>query len=228
MPLYNFTDQQIALIQEVLDKVKNTRATIPSRPPMERSFTEGEDHQAPETYVAYPQTSAGIPKLLETGAYDEPGKAKCDIYQIIENSVTGDPELRQVPGFFHWVYNISVEDISQKWLPVTRTKFGKWLALTSGSEFQLVGGCLAEQHPGRSRCPGTGNHFLIYLGEWDSSQNCWVYYEGATYWAIDFRYDVPYPAAGAQGLFTPRESDDYGIIWETVALDCSSPGDCSD
>ena len=86
----------------------------------------------------------------------------------------------------------------------------------------LVGGCLVTAHPGR------GTPFDIYLGEWDPAANGWTYDTGSTVKAIDWRYGVPYPTAGSQGLFTPRDSNEYGTIYECVALDCESPGTCED
>jgi len=84
---------------------------------------------------------------------------------------------------------------------------------------KLTGGCLTENHPGR------GTPFAITLGVWNKATNEWIYSGGAAT-AIDWRYGVPYPDAGSTGLFEQRTSDDYGTIWEVVALDCSSPGDC--
>jgi hypothetical protein len=85
----------------------------------------------------------------------------------------------------------------------------------------LKGGCLAQNHPGR------GIAFDIRLGVWDSAQDKWIYAEaGTTVKAIDWRYGVPYPDAGATGLFESRSSDTYVTLYETVALDCSSPGAC--
>jgi len=85
---------------------------------------------------------------------------------------------------------------------------------------------LAEDHPGK------GIVFKCYQGIWCSEDHTWRYDCTDTcddwVWAIDHRYDVPYPDIGARGLFTPRASDTYGTIWECVALDCSSPGACAD
>jgi hypothetical protein len=87
--------------------------------------------------------------------------------------------------------------------------------------FDLVGGCLAEDHPGRSIA------FKIYLGTWNSETSSWDYDLTTTVYAIDHRYDMPYPDEGATGLFVKRASDTYGVIYECVSLDCSSPGACS-
>lgn len=84
----------------------------------------------------------------------------------------------------------------------------------------LIGGCLAENHKGR------GVVFEIYLGSWSAADHKWNYDTETEVKAIDWRYDVPYPNAGATGLFTPRASDTYGVIMETVALDCDTPGAC--
>jgi len=108
-----------------------------------------------------------------------------------------------------------------------------WMLLDSrGSTGDaLVGGCLSEDHPGR------GMKFGILLGEWDPVDTVWVYDQGAVT-AIDWRYGVPYPDAGSTGLFVKRrwiveaeseeEEDEERDIYEVVALDCSSPGECGD
>jgi hypothetical protein len=83
----------------------------------------------------------------------------------------------------------------------------------------LRGGCLTGPHPGR------GEPFDIALGRWDPAEDKWVYDQGIVK-AIDWRYGVPYPEQYATGLFERRKSDDHGWIWETVSLDCESPGEC--
>lgn len=134
-----------ALLQELLDERRVRRGNVPNRPPTEQTWAEGEDHQAPEVYIARPQTSDGIPRLLPTDGstgtgtdisgslFDEPGKAECDIYQIVDNDTTGDPELHNI-GLTEFVHNLSEGDLSQDWIPVARTKFGKWVALNGGGE----------------------------------------------------------------------------------------------
>ena len=94
-----------------------------------------------------------------------------------------------------------------------------WALLRISNAHQwLRGACLSENHPGR------GTPFTITLGIWDSADNEWKY-TGSGAMAIDWRYGVPYPEAGATGLFMPQPSDDYGTIWEVVSLDCTSPGE---
>lgn len=103
------------------------------------------------------------------------------------------------------------------WKLPTRQGWRWWFRPLSDG---LIGGCLAENHPGR------GEPFLIHLGVWSSALNRWVYDEQTTVRAIDWRYGVPFPDAGSTGLFEARPSDLYGTVWEAVSLDCSSPGSC--
>lgn len=86
----------------------------------------------------------------------------------------------------------------------------------------LVGACLAENHPGR------GTEFDIYLGTWDPGAQKWIYDTETSVKAIDWRYGVPYPESGATGLFEARSSASNGTIYEAVAMDCESPGECGD
>ena len=102
----------------------------------------------------------------------------------------------------------------------TRRRLGAFRCELDDVNGPLRGGCLDENHPGRSTV------FNINLGTWDSSANGWDYDLVNTVKAIDHRYDVPYPDAGATGLFEMRASDTYGVIYEVVALDCSSAGAC--
>lgn len=103
------------------------------------------------------------------------------------------------------------------WKLPTRRGWRWWFRpLIRGS----VGGCLAENHPGR------GLPFNIHLGIWMPSAHRWLYDETSTVKAIDWRHGVPTPDAGSTGLFEARASDSYGAIWEVLDLDCSTPGAC--
>ncbi len=138
------SEQDRVILQDLINIHKGQLGNTPSRPPTERSWDEAEDHQAPEVYIAKPQTSAGIPKLLPTddttgtgtdisgSLYDEPGKAECDIYQILVDGTSGDPELHVI-GLNLLVHNLSSSDIDQDWILVSRTKFGKWIAVPSAT-----------------------------------------------------------------------------------------------
>ena len=139
--ILEFTDDEKSILR---DLIKNHRAEI-TRPPLS---TSERTHQAPETYIAKPQTAAGIPGLLPTGVgtgtdvsgseYDEPGVAECDIYRIQVNQTTGDPELQAIPGLSKMVYNLSTTDLPQSWLTITRTKSGRWIAVVGGGAVEVV------------------------------------------------------------------------------------------
>ncbi len=79
--------------------------------------------------------------------------------------------------------------------------------------------CLQEDHPGR------GIVFDVKLGTWNPESHSWCF-EGNPVKAIDWRFDVPYPDAGArgQGYFLP--STEHGCILIPIDMDCSSPGAC--
>lgn len=100
---------------------------------------------------------------------------------------------------------IAVWDQGQKWIIVEMNGAG------------TIGGCLAENHPGR------GEEFDIHLGTWDAGAQKWIYDTENTVTAIDWRYGVPYPESGSTGLFEARASTSHGTIYETVALDCEPP-----
>lgn len=120
------TDRERDLMQEFLDKVRGLRVNTPSRPQQERSYSEGQDFQASDVYVAVPP-SGGIPaRTAET-----PGSATCDIYKIVGGSLVD-------AGFDLLVYNISNQIIPKfdercsasdyvNYISIKRTKFGFWI-----------------------------------------------------------------------------------------------------
>lgn len=103
-----------------------------------------------------------------------------------------------------------------------RTMLRAYMSTMPDAADRLVGGCLAENHPGRNSV------FHIHLGVWTPASDSWTYEPTDTVHAIDWRYGVPYPTAGATGLFVARISTTHGKIYEVVALDCESPGDCGE
>jgi hypothetical protein len=111
------------------------------------------------------------------------------------------------PGDFAWcVYNIQAS---------------RWEVLTSTGE-SLVECCLAEDHP------GYGVVFTVKLMVWDSDNNGHKPDpdDTETHYAIDWRYGMPYPDAGARGLFVKRRGycgTDYVDMYEVVSLDCTKP-----
>lgn len=127
-----FSEAEVAILREVVADKLNSRQNPPVRFGTENSWDEGEDHQAPETYIAL-APEAGIPPLsppsgtgsASFGSGDVPGSALCDIYQLARGVLLPiDYQQR--------VYNLSASTIEHGWILVTREKFGHWLAIVGG------------------------------------------------------------------------------------------------
>jgi hypothetical protein len=191
------------LLREMVQDYLSQMADQPATP------DEVDDYRTTGAHVAYPETSDGVPAM--TGA--TPGSAKCIIYQL---SGATSPELVYA-GFTETVYNLSLSAVAQDYFLVHRLKTGGWVASQS-ARVGTVGIFLAEDHPGR------GIVFDVYVGTWDSATHDWTYPGTATYKAIDWRYGVPYPTQGAQGLAEWRDSDVYDDVLEVTSLDCEAPG----
>jgi hypothetical protein len=101
-----------------------------------------------------------------------------------------------------------------------------WMLLDEGTS--LVECCLAEDHP------GYGIVFTVKLMIWDAENNGHKPDPGDTdtHYAIDWRYGMQYPDAGARGLFIQRVgycSGAYVDMYEVVSLDCETPPiDCTE
>ena len=164
MPLHFLSDNDVRILQGVIDAVKGGRINTPSRPPHERSFSDREDHQAPETYIALPQSEDGIPGLVATTGtgsddYDIAGVGLCDIYRIIIND-DDKPEIHPVDSLEKEVYNIERNPVSQQWTAVTRTKFGKWIPVTN-SVRMIHGTVLGNELGGTGGFDTTDSIFYI-------------------------------------------------------------------
>jgi len=117
MPALFLTERDRELIQGLLDREgKGT--------PARKSLTvTGEGHQSPETYIAMPP-SGGIPARSSTTL----GSATCDIYRI------NNGRVEQVAGLTREVFNVSEDAVpGSEYLPVHRSKFGKWFAYHTAS-----------------------------------------------------------------------------------------------
>ncbi len=124
-----FSDNDVRILNEVISDYRQLRRNPPAR------YEEEGTHQAPDTYVAYVTTP--IPKLqgptvtgTGTGGVDgdTPGSGDCDLYTIrISDGVLEGLGKKET------VYNLTDNDIPAGWLPITKDKFGRWIALISGS-----------------------------------------------------------------------------------------------
>ena len=95
-----------------------------------------------------------------------------------------------------------------------------WMLVDEGD--RLIECCLAEDHP------GYGIVFTVRMMIWDIDNNGHKPNSANTdtYYAIDWRYGMPYPNAGARGLFVKRTGlydGAYVDLYEVVSLDCESP-----
>lgn len=181
--------------------------------------SEGDPEKSPDDIVAWIPKD-GIPRRQGAILYG----VYCDLYRILDTDPDDDSiELQAITDDYYVPYQRRVfnpaewDQQGDVYQVTSLLKSGhRWTAQRS-----LTGGCLAENHPGR------GTAFSVYLGIWDPDYDAWSYDTAKeTVKAIDWRYGVPYPDAGATGLFEPRGSTYYGTIWECVALDCESPGEC--
>jgi hypothetical protein len=134
MPLVDFSEEDIRLLQDVVRIAKDGTLNKVLRSLQDDNYLDELAHQAPEVYIGYPQESEGIPELVkgEEGNPDKPGYGTCDIYKIVDNA-SEEPELIQVDNLDKVVYNLSESVIDQDWLVLDRTKFGRWVTRPPGS-----------------------------------------------------------------------------------------------
>ena len=102
----------------------------------ESGLQPGEDHQAPEVYVAIPKDLNGIEGLNHStqnvnGENDLPGLGECDIYQIVNHRLLWIEKSKEV-------YNLSESRIRNDIFPVMRTKFGNWIAINKHVEIEGI------------------------------------------------------------------------------------------
>ena len=197
MPARFLSEKDRRLIQELLNDKRQRRVNTPSRPGREQGWTEGEDHQAPEIYIALPPAT-GIPALTpgEAGEPDIPGVATCEVYKLVNVvTVTGTgtntttPVLREV-GLQKVVYNISSNEIpsteeagtgtgeAHNWVIVKRTKFGVWVV-----DYD-VEGCRYFELAGDLAPGGSAEAWPAF---WDSSEEDYITDHDGTKFTV---YDI--------------------------------------
>lgn len=133
------------LINKLDDLIKDKVGSL--RNP-DRKVTQNQLRYSPEVYIAKPP-AAGIPPLERadtvgtavpgtgTGQYDRPGYANCDIHRILLDS-EDIPEIRPVANLkARPVYNLSTSRLTSDWVPVHRTKYGKWIVKRDTTTIRL-------------------------------------------------------------------------------------------
>lgn len=133
--VYLSTDD-LAILKDVIARVRGTNTHPPSRPPTERSWDEAEDHQAPETFIAKPVEEDGIIEFDDSSGENRPGWAQCNIYRIDR---TTDPPTLHETGVVRRVWNVSRSRIeSEEFIVVVRDKYGNYMAPTGGGGGNIV------------------------------------------------------------------------------------------
>jgi len=138
------TPKERDLLQRIINQVQSGRHN-PSRRPSGTSsqWTDREDHQAPEVYIAKPQTGVVI-KPIRLKPTSTSGEAitidygLCDVYAlganvnadvIISDNVTVDLDRYQLDPIEldAVVYNLSRRSVVNEMVVVYRDKYGKWV-----------------------------------------------------------------------------------------------------
>lgn len=150
-----FTKEQDAIIQAIVDRVRNLPPLSPG------NDDRDENYPAPEVYVVR-TPDAGIAALGPTGtgsgtdtypmAGDVAGSATCSVYYIDDTGTLVDA------GFTITVYNLSLQRIyGDIFITARRDKFGKWVA--DPQTIQIVRGIIAS-----SLAPGSSADLYVYEG----------------------------------------------------------------
>ena len=140
MPSYVLSERDRAILDALIREVESGRVNIPIRPPSGWSQVEG--HQAPEVYLAKPQSANGIPALSPDDP-DVPGTDVCDFYGI-----NTDGEIAEIASLSRTVFNLTNEAVQQDWLLVVRTKQGKWIAVATARQFDRCNALLTASISG--------------------------------------------------------------------------------
>ncbi len=180
----------------------------------EWQYTEGEDHQAPDVYIATPSSVEGIAGLVPQQTTHLPvdddavSETLCDIYAV------QDGRLRWI-GTKQYVVNLSLNRVRNNWFTVERDKFGTWIA---NEKTVLLDGLLAEPLIAATG-PLTGaTESYVYLIEYVSTAtptDTWRLVSKrlrVINRSVSFKGD-----AGTYGVFGK-----FGGELRTVALDCKT------
>lgn len=130
MALHGLTSSEVAILQRALDKINNQRNNQVTRLLSGDKFTQEEDHQSPEFYIAKSDTAIDA---LDTVS-DPPvlSSELCDLFKILPDgaswklvSAEGTAQKR--------VFNVSSEAVdADTYFLIQRDSFGKWIAVQGG------------------------------------------------------------------------------------------------
>ena len=195
---YDFSDSDMRVLRELIRESKASIRNVRSRPQQEHAYSEAEDHQAPEVYIAYPRDDPdmddeggtgtgtywernpalkipGIIRATDAEEFDKIYAANCDLYRIIVEG-TQPYEIRPICGRDNKeecgkkVFNVSESSIVDSFAIAIRNKGGQYLSLPT---HQMVKCMLAEDHPGR-HTPGDSDYeFDVWPGVWCPYDRAW-------------------------------------------------------
>lgn len=161
--IYGLNRSQMQRVAELVAESNAGRQNPALTSTTESGLQSGEDHQAPEVYLAIPRDSEGLNGLNHfhqnlAGEEDLPGTGECDIYRIVNSRLLWIEKSKDV-------YNLSEARIRNDLFPVIRTKFGEWIVVNKPVE---VEGILTKQLKAATG-PFTGATFgYALLMEWKS------------------------------------------------------------
>jgi hypothetical protein len=251
MNLYGLTEADLRWLKTNIAELREVVANR-SRPGMESSWSDREDHQAPEVYIAYPQDQPETGTSTSTGAWSRPESIvipgitlattetdydiihsdKCDLYKIIYDG--SDYVLKPVCGrdnkeeCFRRVYNPTESAIANQYVLTIRDKYGNFMALPSS---KLVKCMLAENHPGRHTPGDRTKEFDVWPGTWCPDQLCWKFNcdDPDELWTAvdDFNggTSFTYPNKYAQGWFQIMSADPSLSLRDDIVY-AAVTGDC--
>lgn len=178
------TNDDVRVLKEFINEARSKRINSQIRQ------DDIGDHQAPEFYVAKPETTipgltasglpvAGTDAVDGPGDGDVPGTAICNIYQLRKSDGT-----MQKIAIHQTVYNIASGAIdADTWIQVTRDKFGNWWALVQNPPTLATGGgkaceccdcfdCIdidTAAITGCVNCPsGAAYQYVTFFGGWSA------------------------------------------------------------
>jgi hypothetical protein len=130
MPIRDFTEVEIEILQQIAGDWKNRRGGMNRKPEKLPGLSSEGLGQVNDVYIArIPED--GIPALIQDNAAtgsgstitdDMPGYAQCDLFKIGKDATMIDL------GLTRRVWNVSTASIAEGWAIIQRTKFGNWIA----------------------------------------------------------------------------------------------------
>lgn len=202
MNLNFLTDEQVAILQELINQHRRTITGGQFRNLSESAWSDKEDHQAPGVYVCYPiddpdsdevgGTGSGtywkaapsliIPGIVRTATsdgYDEIFRQKCRVYRILANP--SDETRFQLHTIcakeekdecYQWVYNLSETSVADQYVTAIRDAYGNFIAQPNTAPVKVM---LAEDHPGRHTPNLNSKRFKVWPGRYCAEVEDWLF-----------------------------------------------------